>query len=143
MFVNPKASFFPHTCRCSRERSPFCFPSRSLAYPASINGPTPALQDIGRSRSSLLQSVLEESQWISTIQPERPLREGYSFSFLTLEQAEHGQIAEDRRNRERIQPELLLSFGNRQHGFHEGLCLRIATLRFADLGRFTRDKRVP
>src|SRR5258708_13528312 len=83
MCVKPEATFFPHSCRCSRERSPFCFLSRSLAYPASINGPTPALQDIGRSRSSLLHTDLEESQWISTIQPERlrpdverPLREG-------------------------------------------------------------------
>src|SRR5260370_28548263 len=83
VLLKPEATFFPHICRCSRERSPFCFPSRSLAYPASINGPTPALQDIGRSRSSLLQSVLEERQWISTTQPQRlrpavprPLREG-------------------------------------------------------------------
>src|SRR5260370_23824384 len=83
MCVKPEATFFPHICRSSRERSPFCFPSRPLAYPASINGPTPALQDIGRSRSPFLQSVLEESKWISTIQPEglrpdveRPLREG-------------------------------------------------------------------
>src|SRR5215469_17009583 len=82
MCVKPEATFFAHTCRCSRERLPFCFPSRSLAYPASIDGPTPALQGIGRSRSSLLQSVLEESKWIGTIQPkrlrpdvERPLRE--------------------------------------------------------------------
>ena len=83
MCVKPEATFFPHTCRCSRAGSPSCSLSRSLTYPASIDGPTPALQDVGRSRSSLLQSVLEENKRISRIQPEplrpdleRPLREG-------------------------------------------------------------------